>query len=162
MNKTFFKQKLLSVALCAVLIAVTALSMTGCTQNSDGDTAATTTTTVTTAGTTTTTVADTGPTRLGLGETLFTFEVEDKDGTKTVFEILTDEETVGAALMNLNLIAGDEGPYGLYVKTVNGITLDYDTDKLYWAFYINGEYAVTGVDATAPTAGATYAFKAQK
>ncbi|MBQ2119193.1 MAG: DUF4430 domain-containing protein, partial [Clostridia bacterium] len=38
--------------------------------------------------------------------------------------------------------------YGLYVKKVNGITADYDTDKAYWAFYLNGEYASTGVDST--------------
>ena len=52
--------------------------------------------------------------------------------------------------------------YGLYVKTVNGITLDYDTDGMYWAFYINGEYVQTGVDATGVEDGAVYAFRAEK
>ena len=50
----------------------------------------------------------------------------------------------------------------LYVKTVNGITLDYDKDKMYWAFYINGEYAMTGVDSTPIEEGAVYAFKPEK
>ena len=40
--------------------------------------------------------------------------------------------------------------------------LDYDTDGMYWAFYINGEYAQTGVDATGVEDGAVYAFRAEK
>ena len=35
-------------------------------------------------------------------------------------------------LLSLDLIAGDEGEYGLYVKTVNGITADYETDGMYF------------------------------
>lgn len=99
---------------------------------------------------------------LGEGAQQFTFTVVDKDGNEANFEIHTDKETVGAALLDLGLIAGDEGDYGLYVKTVNGITADYDVDQTYWAFYVNGEYAMTGVDATAVEAGATYSFKVEK
>ena len=47
-------------------------------------------------------------------------------------------------------------------KTVNGETADYDTDGSYWAFYIDGEYAMAGVDYTAPEAGKTYAFKVEQ
>ena len=60
------------------------------------------------------------------------------------------------------LIAGEDGAYGLYVKTVNGVTLDYDADGMYWAFYVNGEYASSGVDATEAVSGAEYMFKAEK
>ena len=69
--------------------------------------------------------------------------------------------TVGAALLSLGLIAGEDSDYGLYVKTVNGVTVDYDADGKYWAFYVDGEYAATGVDSTDITAGATYTFKAE-
>ena len=55
---------------------------------------------------------------------------------------------MGDALTELGLIEGEDSEYGLYVKTVNGITADYDTDGHYWAFYVDGEYAQTGVDAT--------------
>lgn len=99
---------------------------------------------------------------LGEGAQQFIFTVTDKDGNEANFEIHTDKETVGAALLDLGLIAGDEGDYGLYVKTVNGITADYDVDQTYWAFYINGEYAMTGVDATPVEAGASYSFKVEK
>ena len=63
---------------------------------------------------------------------------------------------VGDALQELGLISGDEGPYGLYVKTVNGITVDYDKDGKYWAFYIGKEYAMTGIYDTDIADGAQY------
>lgn len=96
---------------------------------------------------------------LGEGNTIFHFTVVDKDGVETAFEIHTDESTVGAALLELGLIAGDESDYGLFVKTVNGVTADYDKDGVYWAFYAGGEYALTGVDATAITEGESYSFR---
>lgn len=99
---------------------------------------------------------------LGEGQTMFLFAVVDKDGNETNFEIHTDKETVGEALLDLELIAGEDGEFGLYVKTVNGITADYDVDQTYWAFYVDGEYAMSGVDATTVEDGKTYAFKVEK
>ena len=64
------------------------------------------------------------------------------------FTIKTDKTTVGEALMEHGLIDGDQGAYGLYVKEVNGMVADYDVDQTYWAFYVNGEYGMTGVDMT--------------
>lgn len=96
---------------------------------------------------------------LGEGKTEFPFTVVDKEGNETVFEIHTDKETVGEALLELDLIAGEDAEYGLYVKIVNGITADYDKDGTYWAFYINGEYASTGVDSTTIKEGDSYSFK---
>ena len=99
---------------------------------------------------------------VGKGATAFTVEVAQLDGTSITFTVNTDKATVGEALLELGIVAGDDTEYGLYVKTVNGVTLDYDADGAYWAFYINGEYAMTGVDATNIEAGATYALKAEK
>lgn len=95
---------------------------------------------------------------LGEGETSFAFTVVDADGTETNFQINTDAATVGEALLALGLIAGEDSEYGLYVKEVNGITADWDVDQSYWAFYINGEYAMTGVDATEITPDTAYQF----
>lgn len=99
---------------------------------------------------------------LGEGQTKFMCNVVDSEGNETNFEIHTDKETVGEALLEVELIAGEEGDYGLYVKEVNGITADYDVDKTYWAFYIDGEYASTGVDSTKVEEGKTYTFKIEK
>ena len=101
-------------------------------------------------------------TDIGEGNTEFAFEVVLEDGTTTLYNVHTDEKTVGAALLGVNLIAGDDSEYGLYVKTVDGVTADYDKDGTYWDFYIDGEYASTGVDSTDVVPGSTYSFKVEK
>ena len=92
----------------------------------------------------------------GEGATSFYLTVKNVDNTVTKFQINTDASTVGEALLALELIAGEDSAYGLYINTVNGITADWDTEKAYWAFYIDGEYAMTGVDTTEIVAGTTY------
>ena len=94
----------------------------------------------------------------GLGEKVFGLKVTDKEGNETFVTVCTDAATVGEALLQLNIIAGDESEWGLYVKTINGITADYNVDGTYWAFYIDGEYAMTGVDATEIQEEAVYSF----
>ena len=92
----------------------------------------------------------------------FKLEVVDKDGNQSDFTVTTELATVGEALLKEGLIEGENGSYGLYVKKVNGISADYEKDGVYWAFYVNGEYASTGVDQTAVEDGAVYAFKVEK
>lgn len=99
---------------------------------------------------------------VGQGATAFAVEVTDTEGNKTTFTVNTDEKMVGAALQALNLISGEKGDYGLYVKEVTGITTDYEKDGTYWAFYIDGQYALTGVDSTEVKAGAVYGFAVEK
>ena len=100
------------------------------------------------------------PVEMGEGDKLFYFDVTFSDGETSSYAIHTDAETVGEALVSLELIAGDESEYGLYVKTIGDETLDYNENGMYWAFYVGGEYAMTGVDATPITEGETYAFVA--
>ncbi len=140
-------KKLLSFVLCAVLIAAMALFATGCNATAPdegGDTA-----------------VITGGETLGKGENHFTFTVVDVDGKEVSATIKTDEKIVGDALLALELIAGEEGPYGLYVKTVNGQTYEYEKDGKYWSFYVDGEYALTGVDMTEIVNGTTYTMKVE-
>ncbi len=101
-------------------------------------------------------------TTLGEGATSFTLEIVDLDGNSVRATINTDEKKVGDALQTLGIIDGEVGSYGLYIKSVNGITADYDKDGTYWAFYINGEYAMTSADMTKVEAGATYKFAVEK
>ena len=145
-------RKWLSFILCLALIAAIALTAMGCDQAKTPETPETTVAGDETAALTV----------KGEGATLFYFNVVDKDGNETKFEIHTDKTIVGDALLELGLIAGEAGPYGLYVKTVNGITADYETDGTYWAFYEGDDYGMTGVDLTEIKAGATYAFKVSK
>lgn len=144
-----FKTKL-SCILCTVLIVAMALFTTACSDDTNANAVSTETAVIMTEGAV-----------LGEGATAFHFTVVDKDGKEITCEIHTDKTTVGDALLELGLIAGDEGPYGLYVKTVNGLTVDYDKDGKYWSFYVNGEYGSAGVDTTEIVAGASYAFKVE-
>ena len=95
-------------------------------------------------------------------EMSFIFKVVDLEGNEKSFDIKTDAKTVGEALLNEELISGTTGDYGLMVDTVNGIKYDYTADGAYWAFYIDGEMAMTGVDSTNIVDGATYSFVATK
>ena len=99
---------------------------------------------------------------IGQGERAFMFSVTGKDGETKSFLVSTDAKTVGQALLDLGLIEGEDGPYGLFVKKVNGERADYDKDKVYWAFYVDGEYATSSVDKTEIEEGKVYAFKVMK
>lgn len=145
------KKQILSWLLCVMLTAAIAVCAAGCGKTEKGtpeDAAAQN-------------VWEDGSV-LGEGEKEFALTIVDKEGEETGIEIHTDEETVGAALLELGVIDGEDGDYGLYVKTVNGVTADYETDGVYWAFYINDEYAQTGVDATEITEGASYSFRIEE
>lgn len=86
-------------------------------------------------------------TELGQGEKTLYAEVTAEEKS-VLFTVKTDEATVGEALFECGLISGEQGPYGLYIKTVNGIYADYDKTKSYWAITKNGEYLTTGADTT--------------
>ena len=151
----------LSLFLCIVLIAAIALFTTGCNDNKPETPEQGTNQETESFAESVSGAVSEEYSELGVGEKQFVFTVTDADGKETKFSINTDKKTVGEALIDLNLIQGEEGPYGLYVKTVNGATYDYDKDGKYWAFYVNGEYASSGVDLTNISEGATYSFKAE-
>ncbi len=147
-------KKLLSTfslsAVILVLIAAMALCMTACNETKSG-------------ASSTPTLTDTDTVKeLGEGSTEFSLTVTDGNGKAQKFTVKTDETTVGAALLKLGVIEGDDGPYGLYIKKVNGITADYDTDGTYWSFYVDGVYATKSADQTEITAGGEYSFKVEK
>lgn len=99
---------------------------------------------------------------IGEGAKSFAAEVVDLEGGKVSFTVKTDEATVGEALQTLGVLQGEEGPYGLYIKTVNGATLDYEKDGAYWAFYVDGAYATAGVDETQIVETSVYTLQAEK
>ena len=142
--KMSYVKKWLTVIGCIVLIAALALTTTGCGSKEAAQPAA---------------PAENAEVKvLGEGATVFQFSVVDLEGNESKFEIHTDETTVGAALLKEGLIEGEEGPYGLYVKVVNGITAIYEEDGSYWAFYENGQYGLTGVDLTDIDPSVSYSF----
>ena len=146
--KNMLLKRILSLTVAAVMLTAAVLGMTSC-EKLKREPAATTH------------VELVKPVDIGEGANFFTFSVTFYDGTIHVYYVHTDETTVGEALKGVDLISGEYGPYGLYVKTVDGETLDYDIHQKYWAFYIDGVRAEMGVDRTEIVQGLLYAFRAE-
>lgn len=137
-------KKFLTCFFCMVLIAAMALTAVGCAENpqtgktpfKDGQT-------------------------VGTGDTQFTLVIVDPEGKTVTLQVKTDKTILGEALLELEIVDGEAGAYGLYIKTVNGRTLDYNTDGKFWALYEGDVMASTGADGITITNGATYALKAE-
>lgn len=150
--KNFLNRRLLAWVVATVLLAAMVLGATSCNTEPSG---------TETSATDGSAVVIPPENTVGEGQTWFVFEVTHLDGSTKGYTVRTDAKTVGEALVAVNLIAGEESTYGLYVKTVDGETLDWDTHQKYWAFYESGVMAAKGVDLTEITEGAVYAFRAE-
>lgn len=82
-----------------------------------------------------------------VGEKNIVVEVVLVDESSKEFEINTDAEFLRQALEEYNLIEGEESEYGLFVKTVDGVTAN-DANQEWWCFTADGESVMTGVDQT--------------
>lgn len=91
-----------------------------------------------------------------VGAKTITVDVIDDKGETTTFTINTDAEFLSEALLDEKLIEGEDGPYGIYIKVVNGITADYDQNGAYWSLSKDGEYLMTGADTTPIADGEHY------
>lgn len=69
------------------------------------------------------------------------------DKTTKDHTITTDAEYLRGALEQEKMIEGDESQYGLFVKTVDGVTVD-DANQEWWRFTKDGQLVDTGVDST--------------
>ena len=134
-------KKIVSLILCAILM----VSLIAC----GGAPAETTLSTTVTDGQT-----------VGEGAKSFPLTIVDKEGNAITITVNTDKEMVGEALTELGIVEGTMGEYGLYMTHVNGIPAIWEDDGYYWSFYINDEYAMTGVDQTPITEGETYKLAA--
>ena len=82
------------------------------------------------------------------GSKSITIEVVGKDGRSEEYKLRTDAEYLRQAMEDADglTFSGTESEYGMMVETVNGTTADYNVDKSYWSFYVNGEYCNYGID----------------
>ena len=90
------------------------------------------------------------------GQKSVTVEVIHADGSEKTFRYQTDTDYLGALLLAEGLIEGEAGPYGLYIKKVDGEVADYDQNKAYWALFVDDTYATQGIDQTPLTDGGVY------
>ncbi len=94
-------------------------------------------------------------TEFGTGEKTVTVKVVCGENSVNL-TIHTDKETLADALIEHELVEGDEGAYGLYVKVVNGVKADYDTDMAYWMLNKYGKMADNGVSQENISGGESY------
>lgn len=87
-----------------------------------------------------------GPQGQAGGKTV-TVQVVQADGSTEEFVYQTDHEFLGQVLREEGMIEGEEGPYGMYITTVNGVTAD-EADQEWWCITKGGEELYTGVDET--------------
>lgn len=95
------------------------------------------------------------------GSKSITVTVVDNNGEERTYEHRTDAEYLRPAAEEIEglVIEGEEGEYGLFIKSVNGLTADYDTDGAYWSLYVNDEYAQYSMDQQPVTDGDDFAIK---
>ena len=93
------------------------------------------------------------------GAKTVSLDVVHSDASVNTFTINTDAETLRGALEQVEgLIAGDDGPYGLMVNTVDGETADWSIDQSWWCLTKDGEFLDTGIDSTMIEDGDHYEF----
>lgn len=98
---------------------------------------------------------------LGDGEKRITVKVTAGEHAVT-FTLRTDGASLEDVMLEHGLVEGEDGPYGLYIKKVNGILADYDADATYWTILENGSMAATGASGIMIEDGGTYEFKRTK
>ena len=85
----------------------------------------------------------------------FTVIVVHKDKTEKIFTYEAAAGKLGDVLEAADLIDSGGADEGMF-HTVDGEKADWSTDQSYWAFYIENEYAMTGIYDTDIEGGRTY------
>ena len=139
MRKNDFS-KFIKLSVILVLIAAMALCMVSC----DGNKNALTNDSVST----TDAPANNGSEGPEVHKYTITVTVIDDKGKSEEFEIKTNSENLGDALLEAKVVEGEIGDFGLYIKYANGIRADYELDGAYWALSKGGEMLMTGASDT--------------
>lgn len=90
-----------------------------------------------------------------IGDKTIRVTVVHADGSSKSFSLSTDAENLQAVLEPEGIISGEEGPYGMFVKTVDGETVD-DTQQQWWCITKEGQSLMTGVGDTMIADGDSY------
>lgn len=90
------------------------------------------------------------------GDKRITVQVVHGDGTTKDFPITTYAEYLGQAIQEQEgLVEGDQGPYGLYIRVVDG-EADDESQQKWWCVTKGGESVMTSADTTPIADGEHY------
>lgn len=94
------------------------------------------------------------------GSKTIAISITHKDGTVKELTLHTDAKYLLDAIREKDedLIQGEDGQYGLYIKTIDGYTCN-EAAQEWWGFTKGGEYVETGVELTPIYDGDSYEFK---
>lgn len=81
------------------------------------------------------------------GDKTVVVEVVHAGGNSREFSYQTNEEYLGALLLEEKLAEGEQGAYGLFITTVDGETAQ-DSLRQWWCITKGGERVDTGADTT--------------
>mgnify|MGYP001383617505 CR=1 FL=1 len=97
------------------------------------------------------------------GAKALTIQVVHGDGSAKNFDIHTDAENLGDALLEHKELAvvGSNGEYGLYITSVDGEEAS-DADQTYWSISQEGEMLTVGVDSQPIADGERYELTLSK
>lgn len=70
--------------------------------------------------------------------------------------VRSDKTNLAEMLTESGLVEGEESSYGLYIKRVNGVLADYDTDKAFWSLQQNGTPTAVGASLITIADGDAY------
>lgn len=89
------------------------------------------------------------------GEKAIMIQIIDNHNHAETYNFQTDAEYLRQAMEQCKglTFVGSEGPYGLVLLTINGVTADYDKDQAWWSIYVNDELGNYGVDQQPVTDG---------
>ena len=84
---------------------------------------------------------------------IFTVVVVHQDKSEKIFQYELKEGMLGAFLEEEGVIIGSGD--GMF-HTVDGEKADWNENQSYWAFYVDGQYALKGIYETPMESGKTY------
>lgn len=99
--------------------------------------------------------ADASQTTAGEDLLQFTVIVVHADETEKIFLYEAEPGKLGTILEKEGLIASEGADDGMF-HTVDGEKADWNENQSYWAFYIENEYAMTGIYDTDIANGQNY------
>lgn len=86
----------------------------------------------------------------------FTLQIVHADGTTKEQEITTRQVYLANALFDEKILTEEDAlQTGMYT-IVDGEEASWEKDQAYWGFYVNGDYAVEGMNTTEIEDGAVY------
>lgn len=90
-----------------------------------------------------------------VGGKTFTLTIVHSDGVAKDLTISSDEEFLAPALIAEGILTDEGIETGMYL-TIDGETANYDENQSWWGFYVNGEFAMVGMNETPIEDGAVY------